>query len=136
MPYWRLFYHVVWATKDRLPLIVPEKRLEVHRVLADGARKDGIIVHAVGGVEDHIHLAVSIPPALSIATVVGRIKGRSSHTLSPLFDGSFGWQAEYGVISFSERDLPRVVAYMENQVRHHQSGTLWPTLEHVGESGD
>jgi putative transposase len=95
------------------------------------ARKDGIMVHAVGGIEDHVHLAVSIPPAMSIAAAIGRVKGRSSHALNPLSDQSFGWQAEYGVVSFAERDLPGVVAYVENQVRHHQSVSLWPALEHV-----
>ncbi len=131
MPYWRLFYHLIWATRDRLPLIAPERRLEVHRTLADMARKDGIMVHAVGGIEDHVHLVVSIPPAMSIAAAIGRIKGRSSHVLNLQFDGGFGWQGEYGVVSFSERDLPGVVAYVENQVRHHQSGSLRPALEHV-----
>ena len=60
-----------------MSLIDSERRQEVHRVLADMARKDDLTVHAVGGVEDHVHLAVSIPPAMSVAAVIGRIKGRS-----------------------------------------------------------
>ncbi len=78
MPYWRLFYHLIWATRDRLPLIVPELRPELDQLLIAAARKNGILVHAVGGIEDHVHMAVSIPPALSVAHAVGRLKGSSA----------------------------------------------------------
>ncbi len=90
MPYWRLFYHAVWATKHRLPA-------------------------------DHIHVVISIPPKLSIATTIGQLKGASSHRVNEVFVShhSFAWQAEYGIFSFSERSLPRVVEYVRNQKQHH-----------------
>ena len=46
-------------------------------------------------------------------------------------DDAFGWQGEYGVVSFGERHLPQVVAYISNQPRRHANNALWPTLEHV-----
>lgn len=30
MPYWRLFYHVVWSTKHRLPLIESGWEADLH----------------------------------------------------------------------------------------------------------
>ncbi len=81
-------------------------------------------------------MAVSIPPLLSIAATIGRITGRSSHALNPRFDGNFGWQAEYGLVSFSEHHLPRVVTYVEDQPQHHPSGSLWPALEQLRDPND
>jgi putative transposase len=135
MPYWRLFYHLVWATRDRQPLIVPELRPELDQLLIAAARKNGILVHAVGGIEDHVHMAVSIPPALSVANAVGRLKGSSARALNRQPGGGFGWQTEYGAVSFAERHLPRVVAYVTDQPHHHANNTLWPMLEHVGGRG-
>ncbi len=54
MSYWRLFYHVIWGTRERLPLIVAEVEAPLHAAVADKARKMEAIVHAVGGVEDHV----------------------------------------------------------------------------------
>ena len=132
MPYWRLFYHIVWATRDRLPLITPEIEVEVHRQVRFAAQRSQVLVHAIGGTTDHIHLVGSIPPSVAVATAVGRIKGGSAHALNRLLGSTtFGWQAEYGVVSLGERHLSRVVAYVHDQPRRHATRDLWAVLERV-----
>jgi hypothetical protein len=37
------------------------------------------------------------------------------------FKRAFEWQAGYGVFSVSEREVPRVIAYVEEQKSHHAS---------------
>ena len=130
MPYWRLFYHVIWATRNREPLIAPDWEAALHGYLWGKADALGCIPHAIGGVEDHLHVALSIPPRLSVAQVTGQLKGASSHHVSRELSGApFAWQKEYGVLSFSERALPKVVAYIHNQKQHHAAGRLWLMLE-------
>ena len=89
------------------------------------------IPHAIGGIEDHVHVVLSIPPRLAVANIVGQLKGASSHHVNHaiLQEQGFAWQSEYSVMSFSERFLPRVVAYVQNQKKHHAAETLWPLLE-------
>ena len=101
MPLWRLYYHLVWATKERQPLINPEKETTLYHYIISKADSLGCIVHAIGGVEDHIHLLVSIPPTLAIADFVRNLKGSSSHYLNQLTVSAnkFGWQEGYGVFS-------------------------------------
>ncbi len=139
MPYWRLFYHLIWAliwaTRDRQPLIVPELRPELDQLLIAAARKNGIFVHAVGGIEHHVHMAVSIPPALSVANAVGRLKGNSARALNRQPGDGFGWQTEHVAVAFAERHLPHVVAYVTDQPHHHANNTLWPMLEYLGGRG-
>ena len=129
MPRWRLFYHLVWSTDDRRPIITPPIEAAVHRELRAVASRYGIIVHAIGGVEDHIHLVVSIPPKLSVADAVQRLKRASSHALRAEFGDTFRWQTEYSVDSFSERHLPTVIAYVENQRQRHLNRTLIASTE-------
>jgi len=33
MPYWQLFYHIVWSTKDRLPLLPPDIETVIFNLL-------------------------------------------------------------------------------------------------------
>ncbi len=129
MPRWRLYYHLVWSTQGREPLITVERELIVHQRVRQTAERHGVVVHAIGGIDDHVHLAVTIPPTIPVAIAVQRIKGGSSRALNEEFGGHFGWQNEYGVDSFSERQLPRVVAYLANQRRHHAEQTLWTAIE-------
>lgn len=92
------------------------------------------MVHAVDGIEDHVHMAVSLPPTVTIATWVGEIKGASSHEMNVLLGrGTMAWQTGYGVVSFGERDLPWVVDYIRNQREHHGAGRVEDRLERITE---
>ena len=92
-------------------------------------------VHAIGGVEDHVHLAVSIPPKIAPAKFIGEVKGNSSHFVNHVLkpDFEFYWQEEYGVLSFGEKNLSAVVRYIQNQKQHHAQGTLIAEMERMDE---
>lgn len=79
MPYWRLFYHVIWATKHRIQLIEPAWEYDLYGYIWGKSTALECIPHAIGGMYDHLHIAISIPPKLAVATVVGQLKGASSH---------------------------------------------------------
>jgi putative transposase len=131
VPYWRLFYHFVWGTKNRLPLIAIEWENSLHNVIAAKATELSAFVHAVGGIEDHVHLVVSVPPKIALSTFIGQVKGNSSHFVNHELDVGvyFAWQAEYGVVSFGGRMLDMVVRYAKDQRRHHRDGTVMAMLE-------
>jgi len=133
MPYWRLFYHFVWGTRNREPLIAPEWENSLHNAIAAKATDLGAFVHAVGGIEDHVHLVVSVPPKIALSTFIGQVKGNSSHFVNHGLgvDIAFAWQAEYGVVSFGGKRLDVVVRYVKNQRKHHTDGTTIAMLEWV-----
>ena len=93
-------------------------------------------LHAIGGMPDHVHVVISIPPSQPIATIVGRLKGASSHYANEHFmpGKDFAWQSEYGVLSVSESALSKVVAYVLNQMRHHAENNVFEVLENIGAS--
>ena len=82
MPWSRLYYHLVWSTVNREPIIDHAREELIHCHLRGAAKRHNVIVHAIGGIEDHIHMAVSIPPTLAVATAVQRIKGGSSRAIN------------------------------------------------------
>jgi REP element-mobilizing transposase RayT len=85
MVLWRLYYHIVWATKKREPLISHDIESQVYGYLTGKANHLVCINHAIGGVEDHIHLVISIPPKISIAECVKALKGSIAHYCNQSF---------------------------------------------------
>ncbi len=130
--HWRTFYHLVWGTRDRVPLIDEERAAILQRSFRATCHEAGAIVHAIGIMPDHVHLAVSIPPRIAVSDFVRHLKGSASHLVNHAAvagDPDFAWQGEYGVMTFGERSLPQVVAYVENQAHHHADNLAWPTFE-------
>ena len=129
MPYYRLFFHIVWATKKRLPLITEANRDPLYASMRTKVNELNGIVHALNGMDDHVHLVVTVPPNLALAALIGQVKGVSSHLANRVGGAAFAWQSEYGVLSISESHLPAVVRYVVEQQQHHRLGSLGERLE-------
>ena len=131
MSYTKLFYHIVWATKNREPIITASIEHLLFQYIAKKAIGLGGIVHALNGTSDHVHLIVSIPVSIPISKFIGQVKGVSSTKInkSGLGDGYFSWQSEYSVFSMSEKELSFYIRYAENQKHHHKEGTTQENLE-------
>ena len=74
--------HVVWSTKGRRPVLGDGVRPGLHAYLATivrGAKGD---CFRVGGVEDHVHLAIRMHPTRSLARIVSEVKTASSAWLT------------------------------------------------------
>jgi REP element-mobilizing transposase RayT len=131
MPYWKLYYHITWGTKNRLSLIDKSFEARLHSAIAAKALELEAIVHAVGGIGNHVHLAVSVPPKIAISDFIGQVKGNSAHFVNYVVhpDFEFHWQAEYGIHSFGEKNLHFVVDYVKRQHAHHEQGTILNNME-------
>lgn len=107
----------------------PTHKYLIHRAL----QTTEALVHAVGGTDDHIHMAVSLPPTVAIAQWIGDVKGACSHTINhgPCGRGALEWQTGYGVVSFGKGDLRWVVDYVRNQREHHAAGSIKDRLERI-----
>ena len=138
MALWRLYYHLVWATKERQPMIDNQREDRLYPYIVSKADSLNCIIHALNGTENHIHVIASIPPRISIAEFVKRIKGSSSHYLNQNFSNlpKFSWQEGYGVFSLGAKQLNIAIAYVENQKIHHQQNTTISILERTDHNND
>ena len=133
MPYWKLYYHFVWATKERQHLITPEVEGFLFGAIVEKCQEKSAQAYAVNGMPDHVHLVAAVPPSIALADFVKHIKGASSYAMSARFDMTFGWQRGYAVFSISQRALPQAVDYVQRQKEHHEAGTIIAALERVGQ---
>ena len=74
----RLFYHLVWTTDHRTPLIDVEGARFLCRVLRPMAHENRAEVLEMGMVSTHIHLLIRAQPKTDLPTMVGRMKGATS----------------------------------------------------------
>jgi len=121
--YAKLLYHVVFATKHRAPLIVPEIKELLYPKLRRLVQEKGGEAVEVGGMEDHIHLLMELRPRFSISSVIQEVKGGSSHWLQELGKpaGESFWQGGYGIFTVSESGRERTRRYIQNQEVHHRN---------------
>ena len=99
---------------------------KLHQFLKDKViEMPGTYFHAIDGIEDHIHLAISVKPSVHLDEWIGQLKGASSHEMGKMLQ----WQAGYGIVSFGTKDSEWVVGYVLNQREHHKRGTTFDRLE-------
>jgi putative transposase len=115
--------HIVFGTKYRRKSISKEFQPRMWAYAAGICKNHGIFVHAVGGMDDHIHLLIQVPPALSLAKAVLAIKSNSSRWANEQ-GNKFAWQQGYAAFSVSSSRVPAVVRYIQTQESHHRKMTF------------
>jgi REP element-mobilizing transposase RayT len=118
--------HIVFSTKNRLPMIAPELQPRLFAYFGGILPEKKCVLLAAGGVEDHVHLLVSLGREVSVAEVVRLLKANSSkwlHETEPSLQ-AFAWQAGYGAFSVSQSNLDVVKHYLANQAEHHRGRTF------------
>jgi len=121
-----LLTHIIFSTKDRVPLIQPEWRSDLHAYLGGIIRELGGKAMAINGTADHVHLLVSAPSALSVAEMMRVAKTNSARWVNRerRLKKSFAWQAGYGAFSVSHSNAPAVAKYIQAQEEHHRRVTF------------
>ncbi|MHB8973880.1 MAG: IS200/IS605 family transposase [Pirellulaceae bacterium] len=121
-----LHYHIAFSTKRRERWLTPDIEDRIWEYLGGIAKQNGMQPHRVGGIEDHVHLVVALPPTLSVSKGVQLLKGGASkwiHETFPKMSG-FAWQDGYGAFSVSKSILPEVIQYVATQREHHRHRTF------------
>ena len=120
--YTKLYYHVVFSTRNRVRYIDAKIEERVWAYIGGVARKHKLTALQVGGIEDHIHALVLAPPILSPSEIAKFLKGDSSKWIHEEFAElrDFSWQDGYGAFSVSKSQLSEVARYIQNQREHHR----------------
>jgi putative transposase len=134
--------HVIFSTKGRMPLLHESLRPELYGYLATVARNAKCECYRVGGVDDHVHLAIRLDRTTSVSELVENLKSSSSKWLksqSPAL-AKFAWQRGYGAFSVGPADLQVLIGYIDAQAEHHRKHTfqdeLRAFLKKYGVEGD
>ena len=119
----QIYIHLVFSTKNHKPFvdetIQPELYAYMAKILYDECSSPAEII---GGVEDHVHVLLSLSRTCTVAHLVEMVKKRSSKWIKTKGDRfhEFQWQTGYGVFSVSSSRVDEVTKYIANQREHHQ----------------
>lgn len=118
----RILLHLVFATKNREPWLDSDRRPRVFAYLAEIGRDMDCTVYRVGGVADHIHMAIELPRTMTVADFVKKVKAASSVWIKDRGSNhaGFSWQAGYGVFSLGASQLQSLTDYIDRQEEHHR----------------
>jgi REP element-mobilizing transposase RayT len=121
MSYVSAYFHCVFSTKERRPLITPSLAERLWPFVGGIARKNKMKALEIGGVEDHMHILLSLPATMPVAKALQLIKGGSSKWIHDNFPEhrAFQWQAKYGAFSVSVSQVKAVIQYVKTQEEHH-----------------
>ena len=120
-----LHYHVVFSTKNRLPVIASAWRERLHAYLGGTLKNLEAIPEAIGGTSDHVHLLFGLRATHRLADVVRDLKSTSSRWMhQEIGDYSAEWQDGYGAFTVGAPHCTDVCAYIASQEEHHRRRTF------------
>jgi REP element-mobilizing transposase RayT len=120
----RINIHIVFSTKNRRPMIALEWEDRLCGVIGGSLRTVKSTLLCAGGIEDHVHLLISLARDLSVSDAVRDIKTDSSKWVHNKFGMSeFQWQRGYSAFSVSHSQLGSVRTYFAGQKEHHRKQT-------------
>jgi putative transposase len=122
--------HVIFACKDRRPLITPDIAERLFPYIGGILRNRDCVLLEGGGVADHIHLLVGIVPRYALSDILRDVKANTSKWIHETWPGQeFAWQEGYGVFSVSISHIERTRVYIRSQEEHHKKHTLKEELD-------
>ena len=126
---WNCKYHVVFAPKYRRKVFYNEKALEIGAILRELCKWKGINIIEAYVCPDHVHMLLEIPPKMSVSSVMGYLKGKSSLMIYERW-GSARFQYRGYYVDTTGKNTQKIKEYIANQLKEDQlNGQL--TMEDV-----
>ena len=120
---WMCKYHIVFTPKYRRKIIYNQYRSSLGEIFHRLCQYKGVEIIEGHLMPDHVHMLVSIPPRMSVASFMGYLKGKSSLMI---FDRHANLKYKYGNRKFwcrgfyvdtVGRNQKRIEEYIRNQLQ-------------------
>lgn len=120
--YCKDLFHVVFSTKDRMRYIDAAIRNDLHAYLGGILREIGGTALTIGGIEDHVHFLMSLPPEVAVSDCLRVVKTNSSKWVHERWPDreKFAWQSGFASFSVSASNEQAVRDYIATQEQHHR----------------
>lgn len=130
---WECKYHLIFVPKYRKRIIYGRLKQEIGKILRELFRQKDVEVLEGHAMPDHVHICVSIPPKLSVAEVVGFVKGKSAIKIhreylgrQKNFTGFHFWSRGYcaSTVGRDEKTIREYIRNQESQERREDAAQL------------
>ena len=118
-------YHIVWVPKYRFRILTGQIKTLIQEDLKMLCEWKGCVIEEMNVQTNHIHLVVSIPPKVSVSTLMGVLKGKLAIKIFKSYPklrqkpywGNHFWARGYFVstVGIDEDTIKRYVKYQEKQ---------------------
>ncbi len=124
--YTQIYYHIVFSTKERAPVLTAANRDQLFRYVWGIIRNRDCHLYRINGAADHLHILTSLHPSVTLADLVKDIKVGSSSWIkgNAVFPSFTHWQDGYGAFTHSRGDFDRLIEYIKGQEEHHRHTTF------------
>ena len=124
--YRQLLYHLVFRTKDSLPVIKQDNVDQLYAYITGIIKHKNSHLYRINGVENHLHILTDLHPSIALADFMREIKVSTSIWMKSgdLFPAFIGWADGYGSFTCSYMDMGRLIDYIKNQQEHHCKRTF------------
>jgi REP element-mobilizing transposase RayT len=129
--YVELYFHLIFSTKNRAPLISSCMEQRLYGYLTGIAKQRSVLVLKINGVSDHVHLLLKMHASVPLSVLVKELKSYSSGWMKKEGVRDFGWQNGYGAFSCSITHIPQLIKYIENQKEHHKVHSFEQEIETI-----
>ena len=126
-----LKYHLVWITKYRKRVLGGEVAKRARELIREICRSKEVEMIKGHVSNDHVHIFVSVPPHISVSSLMQSIKGKSSRklmtefkALSRTFWGRHIWARGYFVASSGNVTDEVIMQYIELQGKEPEDGNF------------
>ena len=114
-------YHIVFVPKYRRKVMYGQLRQEVGQILSTVCKITGVQLIKGGVCPDHVHMYISIPPKISLSTVMSKLKGKSALMIfdrHPEYRDKYGrhfWARGYYAETVGQVNEDTIMKYIEEQ---------------------
>ena len=122
MSYVKLLYHVVIRTKAFQPVLSLEHSDNLYRYIWGIIKNKNSVLYRINGMEDHVHILLSLHPTLALSNFMRELKAESSKMLKRTvgFEKFSAWSEGYAALTYSLKDKDMIINYIKNQREHHK----------------
>ncbi len=120
------YIHIVFSTKNRIPIIYPPYEVELHNYLGGICKNMECLPIKIGGYRDHIHILCLLSKKITLMKLVEELKSHSSKWMKTKDESlkNFYWQDGYGAFSVNPSEVDMVIKYITNQHEHHSKAAF------------
>lgn len=131
--YTQILYHIVFSTKHRERALDQARRDELFRFIWGVLKNRQCHLYRIGGVEDHLHMLISLHPSVALSDLVKEVKTASSAWIKGqnVFPNFTYWQEGYGAFTCSLEQKSALIDYIRNQEAHHREETFRQEYERL-----
>ena len=116
----KILVHIVFSTKNRTDLILPEKEGLLYSYISGIVEGNNARLITANGTMNHSHFLVSLGKN-NVSNLIGDMKRDSSSWAKKHGMPNLYWQRGYGAFSIGQSQVPAVVRYIANQKEHHKT---------------